>query len=98
MEKTQEIKNNWYQKQLANYEVNRYGAMTLMITLQSCWGSIAAMYSLVNESFISLGIVAVMTLASNAAFIAQSPAKWCLNIFYTSLIVSTIVLFVNLFI
>lgn len=98
MEKTQNIKNNWYQKQLANYEANRYGAMTLMITLQSCWGSIAAMYSLVNENFISLGIVAVMTLASNAAFIAQSPAKWCLNTFYTSLIISTIVLIINLFI
>ena len=98
MEKTQNIKNNWYQKQLANYEANRYGAMTLMITLQSCWGSIAAMYSLVNENFISLGIVAVMTLASNAAFIAQSPAKWCLNTFYASLIISTIVLIINLFI
>ena len=66
-----------FKKQLTYYEANRYGAMTLMMTAQSCLGSIAAMFALKLELTIPLVICAIVTMASNATFIAQSPAKWC---------------------
>lgn len=82
----------WFDKQAADFEISRFGAMTLMITLQSCLGSIAAMYTLATNSFIALGIVAFVTMASNAAFISQVSAKWCLRFFYLSIFVNCLVL------
>ncbi|MBL0280702.1 MAG: hypothetical protein IPQ11_10280 [Bacteroidetes bacterium] len=35
--------------------------------------------------------------ASNSAFIAQSPAKWCLGIFYTSVIANLVILLLTIF-
>lgn len=93
MNTSQKTTNSWYQKQVIDFEANRYGAMTLMMTLQSCWGSVAAMFGLLLlESYVVLGIAAVVTLSSNAVFIAQSPAKWCLNTFFVSIGVNALLL------
>ncbi len=62
-------------RQAANFEENRFGAMALMITFQSCYGSIAAMYALKQDSIAILFICACVTMASNATFISQSPGK-----------------------
>lgn len=89
-------KINFFQKQLEYYEENRFGAMTLMLTFQSCLGSVAAMLSLHHNNVIALAICAVITMASNAAFISQAPSKWCLNIFYLSVIANTIIIIYGL--
>ena len=94
---TNELTNNWFDKQAQSFEVNRFGAMALMMTAQSCWGSIAAMYALQADNIALLAICAAVTMASNSAFIAQSPAKWCLGIFYTSVIANLVILLLTIF-
>ena len=72
---TNELTNNWFDKQAQSFEVNRFGAMALMMTAQSCWGSVAAMYALKADNIVLLVVCAAVTMASNSAFIAQRPAK-----------------------
>lgn len=88
-------KKTWYNRQAIQFEENRFGAMTFMMTFQSCLGSIAAMSSLYEQNYVLLSIVAVLTLASNAAFIAQASAKWCLNVFYTSVALNLTIILLN---
>ena len=95
--KSETMTNNWFDKQAQSFEVNRFGAMALMMTAQSCWGSIAAMYALQADNIALLAICAAVTMAANAAFIAQSPAKWCLVIFYTSVVANLIILLLTIF-
>jgi hypothetical protein len=78
------------------FEINRFGAMTLMITAQSCLGSVAVMYILKLDNVVMLATVAVVTMASNAMFIAQAEAKYCLITFYMSIIVNTVLLILAL--
>jgi hypothetical protein len=66
--------------------------MTVFLTAQSCWGSIAAMLSLQVNNYVALGICAAVTMASNAAFISQSPAKWCLSLLYLSGIANLLII------
>lgn len=95
IEKT--VNEKLFEKQARQFEESRFGAMALMMTAQSCWGSIAAMYALQADNILLLAICAAVTMASNSAFIAQSPAKWCLGIFYTSIITNLIILLITLF-
>lgn len=74
------------------YEENRYGAMAVMMTFQSCLGSIAAMYMISFDSTFLLATCAVVTMASNAVFIAQAPANWSVGVFNFSVIVNLILL------
>ena len=94
---TNELTNIWFDKQAQSFEVNRFGAMALMMTAQSCWGSVAAMYALKADNIVLLVVCAAVTMASNSAFIAQSPAKWCLGIFYTSVIANLVILLLTIF-
>lgn len=87
----------WFDKQAVQFEQVRFGAMTLMMTAQSCWGSIAGTYALKANYMALLAICAALTMASNAAFMAQSPAKWCLGIFYSSVLVNSIILIIGIF-
>ena len=91
------MKRKFYEKQLDYFETNRFGAMTLMLTFQSCYGSVAAMLSLQIENVITLSICSIITMASNATFIAQAPSKWCINTFYLSVITNTIIILYGLF-
>mgnify|MGYP003438911791 FL=1 len=95
--KSEKLTNNWFDKQAQSFEVNRFGAMALMMTAQSCWGSVAAMYALKADNIVLLVVCAAVTMASNSAFIAQSPAKWCLGIFYTSVIANLVILLLTIF-
>lgn len=88
---------NWFQKQVANFEKSRFGAMTAMLTAQSCLGSVAAMCSLKTGSYVLLAICANVTMGSNGAFIAQSSGKWCLGLFYLSVITNLVILAINFF-
>ena len=79
------------------FEEARFPLMTLMMTLQSCIGSIACMYIFQNNaSDIMFIICAVITMAANAMFISQAPAKICLVAFYISLIGNTAFILMNL--
>lgn len=95
--KSETMTNIWFDKQAQSFEVTRFGAMALMMTAHSCWGSIAAMYALQADNIALLAICAAVTMASNSAFIAQSPAKWCLVIFYTSVVANLIILLLTIF-
>ena len=95
--KSETMTNNWFDKQAQSFEVNRFGAMALMMTAQSCWGSVAAIYALKADNIVLLVVCAAVTMASNSAFIAQSPAKWCLGIFYTSVITNLAILLLTIF-
>lgn len=95
---TSKTKLNWFQKQITSFERSRFGAMAALLTAQSCFGSIAAMYSLKTQSYILLAICANITMASNGAFIAQVSAKWCLILFYLSVFINLGILIINFFI
>jgi hypothetical protein len=84
---------NWFEKQALKFEESRFGAMTILITIQSCLGSIAAGYSFKEDALLAGTLCTAFTMMSNAAFIAQMPAKWCLSIFYAGVVVNTIIIF-----
>lgn len=87
---------NWYEKQATWFEKSRFGAMTLMMTFLSCYGSIGAMYSIMNHFYPGLILAAIVTMASNAAFIAQISPKLCLGFFYLGLVINTFIIIANL--
>jgi hypothetical protein len=87
---------DWIKKQEEWFEHSRFGAMTLMITFQSCLGSVAAMYALKLDNVVILAIVAALTMASNSMFIAQAEAKYCLITFYSSIIINSLLLVLTL--
>lgn len=94
---TNSTNGSWFDKQAVLFEERRFGAMALMMTAQSCWGSVVAMYALKADNIVFLAICTALTMASNATFIAQSPAKWCLSIFYISVITNLLLLLITLF-
>jgi len=98
MKTNETLKLNWFEKQSELFEESRFGAMALMMTAQSCLGSIAAMYTLINNNVFLLSICATVTMISNTAFIAQSPPKWCLAIFYISVVANSLILLLSMFI
>ena len=85
-------RKNFIDKHITNFEENRFGAMALMITFQSCYGSIAAMYTLKQNSILLLFICSCITMASNATFISQSPGKWCIGVFIISVFINSLIL------
>ena len=87
---------DWIKKQEEWFEHSRFGAMTLMITFQSCLGSVAAMYALKLDNVVILATVAALTMASNAMFIAQAGARYCLITFYASIIINSLFLVLTL--
>lgn len=89
---------SWFEKQANWFQVSRFGAMTLMMTFLSCYGSIGAMYSIKNQFYAGLVLSAVVTMASNAAFIAQVSPKLCLAFFYIGLVINTLIIVGNIFI
>lgn len=87
---------NWIAKQEETFDRNRFGAMTMLLTLQSCLGGVAAALSIQNDLWFFVSLSATVSMASLAFFIAQTNAKSCLIMFYISMIVNTVLLFVNL--
>lgn len=65
-----------FEKQLIIFEEYRFGAMC----------------SLKPQNLIQLSICSILTMASNSAFIAQSPAKWCLSIFYLGVLANVLII------
>lgn len=69
-----------------------FGLMITCIMVQSCVGSIAAMYALDVNSLWMLSTAAAITMGTNAVFIAQAPTKLTLAAFYTSIIVNVVLI------
>lgn len=88
--KSQNFLTRWFANQQIVFEETRFGRMVIFLTLQSCVGSIAAMLALQNGTGDwALITAAAVTMWSNSMFIAQASARWCLLIFYLSLVVNT---------
>lgn len=80
----------WLTKQEATFDKHRFGAMTAMLTFQSCLGSVAAMLCMQNDLWVVVSIIALLTMSSNSMFIAQAEPKICIITFYLSVIASAI--------
>lgn len=88
--------DGWFEKQVSNFEKGRFFWMTIYLTAQSCLGSIAAGFILANNSHVLiLCTCAAVTMASNAVFIAQGSGKLCLLTFYSSILLNTIFIILN---
>lgn len=79
---------SWLDRQVKAFEFNRFALMAILITLQSCIGSLTAMLSLQHDNYVTLAIVAALTMGANSVFIAQAPAKTCLGFFYAGLLIN----------
>lgn len=89
--------NGWFNKQVLKFEKARFGWMTLCITIQCCLGSVACMYILQNKaSDFMLVSCAAITMGCNAVFIAQGSGKWCLLSFYSSLLLNSLFILINI--
>lgn len=89
-------KQSWFTRQVDNYSESFFSAMPLMMVGQSCLGSITALYSLKMDNYEFLAIAAVLTMASNAAFIAQVNPKWAVGIFNVSIAVNALLIILGL--
>jgi hypothetical protein len=92
----QTLEWKWFNRQVANFEESRFGAMAVMLAIQTCWGSIAAGLSYDNLTILNLAICGAVTMLNNAVLIAQGPAKWCVSIFSVATIVNTIIILIEL--
>ncbi|MES2138548.1 MAG: hypothetical protein V4511_02490 [Bacteroidota bacterium] len=96
-ETTTNMKAKWFSKQAENFEKSRLGWMAIYITAQSCLGSIACMYILKSAgSDIMLFSAAILTMLCNAVLIAQGSGKWCLILFYLSIVFNSIFIILNI--
>ncbi|WP_350292880.1 hypothetical protein [uncultured Croceitalea sp.] len=88
-----------YLKSLREFKSGERGYSTIFIIIQSCLGSIAAMYILINGTSIfqmlQLFMVTIICMIFNASILAQLRSKLVFNLFFISLIVSTLVLVIN---
>lgn len=82
----------WLDKQAAAFEFNRFALMAILITFQSCLGSVTAMLSLQQDNYFTLAVIAAATMGANAVFIAQGSAKMCLIFFYATLVINLVLL------
>lgn len=82
----------WLDKQANAFEFNRFALMAILITFQSCLGSVTAMLSLQQDNYITLAIVAAATMGANAVFIAQGTAKTCLAFFYGTVVINLVLI------
>jgi hypothetical protein len=88
-----QISMSWFTKQADLFENGRLGLMAILITLQSCVGSIACMYILQNGAGeVPLAVCAALTMGCNAILIAQANAKLCVAALYVSLIINALLI------
>ena len=87
----------WFNRQAAQFESDRFGLMALMMIVQSCLGGIVAMYALYTNNYFILGATTVITGISNAFLIGQGGSKLCVGTFYATMLVNTLLLLVQVF-
>jgi hypothetical protein len=86
-----------FSRQAKTYETYRFAFMTILITIQSCLGSIAT--QLLFQSGmpdIWFMLCAAVTMATNAVMIAQGSGKLCLALFYISIVLNSVLIAVSI--
>ncbi|RKE94916.1 hypothetical protein [Ichthyenterobacterium magnum] len=73
----------------------------LTIILQSCIGSIAAMYILMNSTldsfpFFELSLCVILSMLYNASVLAQLNYKFVFNLLIMSTVINTLLIIINL--
>lgn len=91
---------NLYDKYLVDFKRGYLLYVPLSIIFQSCLGSIAAMYILMNSNsrfyLLELSICVVVSMAYNASIMAQAKHKWVFNLLILSSLVNLLLLVINL--
>jgi hypothetical protein len=89
-----------YRKGLFEFKKNMSGYAAIFIIAQSCLGSVAALYILVNGvaplQMFQLFLITIACMGFNAAVLAQQKPKVVFNLFIISILLSTAVLILNL--
>lgn len=88
-----------YNQYLSQFKAGYLMYIPLTIILQSCIGSVAAMYILVNShkpmAFVELFLCVSVSMIYNAAVLAQIKVKYVFNLLLLSLLVNTILIVIN---
>ncbi|TBW30434.1 hypothetical protein EZJ28_01545 [Gramella sp. KN1008] len=88
-----------YTKLYKDFEEMYLGYAALAIIASSCWGSVAAMFILMNGhglwNMIQLFLVVAVCMGFNAAVLAQLRTKFVFNSLIISLAVSTLMIIAN---
>lgn len=90
-----------YSNCLVEFESMKWGYETIALFVQSCLGSIAAMFilkntPLVNIKLVELVIVTILSMSYNAAVIIDLKVKSVFNILIASLFFSISMIIINL--
>lgn len=89
-----------YDKGLEDFKQNLTLYIPLSIIFQSCLGSIAAMFILMNSHptfhFLDLILVVCFASAYNGALYAQLRPRWTFNLLIATILVHTLFLIINL--
>ena len=89
-----------YYQGLKDFKQNFTLYIPLSIILQSCIGSIAAMFILMNSNpnfrFFDLSMVVTFAMLYNGSLYAQMKAKWIYNLLILTLLVHITFLIINL--
>ena len=81
-------------------EFNRFGFMCVSITFQSCLGGVAVCFLLQLEQVFALTfltLITSVTMLSNSVAIAQLPIKWVVKMFFSAVIITSIILILTYF-
>ena len=88
-----------YSKLLADFKEMYMAYIPLMIILSSCIGSVAAMYTLMQErsvlQVIQLTACVIVSMGFNASILAQMKAKFVFNMLLISLLTNILLTIIN---
>ena len=89
-----------YRKGLNEFKKGLSGYSTIFIIIQSCLGSVAAMYILIKGvspvQMFQLFLVTIACMGFNASVLSQQGPKIMFNLFIVSILLSVLTLIVNL--
>ncbi|WP_299890875.1 hypothetical protein [uncultured Lacinutrix sp.] len=91
----------YYNYMLSDFKVNFMIYIPLSIILQSCIGSIAAMYILQTSAvdafpFFQLTLCVIVSMAYNASVLAQLGYKLVFNMLVLSMLINILLIIINL--
>ena len=88
-----------YSKLLKDFQELYMAYIPLMIILSSCLGSVAAMYTLMQErsslQVIELSLCVIVCMLFNASILAQMKAKFVFNLLIISLVTNSLLILLN---
>ncbi|HNQ26811.1 MAG TPA: hypothetical protein PKL92_02720 [Aquaticitalea sp.] len=89
-----------YEKGFEDFRQNYTLYIPLSIILQSCVGSVAAMFILMNSAktfhFVELSLCVTFAMAYNGAIYGQMKTKWIYNLLIATMLVHIVLIVINL--